>query len=266
MNAFHRFLIFVGVVLFLWCLVYVLFAKKYLPKSVARVVARIYFYPMLPVNLAYAWLTSRGNWWDSFALPDDSKGPALLLGSVPVTWKGHVDQLHALGVKAVVNLCDEYEGPTREYLVHSIEQLHLPTIDHEEPTVEDIHQAMAFIRRHRELGHGVYIHCKGGHGRSAAVAFCWLLSECNMSPQEAQEFLLSKRRVRRTLASQPNILQFIDLLPVDNLEEHEQQSYQSESPTEPRSEPSSPVISPRRNSKRRNSQDADETTNLIRNK
>lgn len=36
---------------------------------------------------------------------------------------------------------------------------------------------MDFIKEHKERGEKVYVHCKAGHGRAAAVALCWLMHE-----------------------------------------------------------------------------------------
>ena len=41
-------------------------------------------------------------------------------------------------VRGVINMCEEYGGPTHKYKKLGIEQLHLPTTDHFEPTVEDM--------------------------------------------------------------------------------------------------------------------------------
>lgn len=41
-------------------------------------------------------------------------------------------------VRGVINLCEEYRGPLRKYKELGMEQLHLPTTDHFEPTVDDL--------------------------------------------------------------------------------------------------------------------------------
>ena len=58
-------------------------------------------------------------------------------------------------------------------------------MDHKEPTVEAMRTAVSFIEHHRKRGSGVYIHCKSGRGRSAAIAMAWLLEVKKMRPLEA---------------------------------------------------------------------------------
>ncbi|TYZ68073.1 hypothetical protein PybrP1_013082 [[Pythium] brassicae (nom. inval.)] len=84
--------------------------------------------------------------------------------------------------------------------------------DHTEPSLGDIETAMAFIKEKQASGVRVYVHCKGGNGRSAAIAFCWLLYARNMTLLEAQEYISDKRRVRKSLYKQPVIVAFYDRL------------------------------------------------------
>ena len=136
----------------------------------------------------------------------------VLLGAVPLAIFGHVNKLRAMGVRGVVNMQREYSGPVASYSRGSvkIEQLHLPTVDHEEPRVEDLQRAVEFIRKHASSGGRVLVHCKGGHGRSAAVAAAWLMTSegGNHTPRMAQEKLNAVRHVRKKLFKQDNIKTF----------------------------------------------------------
>jgi atypical dual specificity phosphatase len=116
---------------------------------------------------------------------------------MPLSW--HVKLLVKEGVKAVVNTCDEYSGPVEEYEVHGIKQLHIPTVDHFEPTLADTIKAIDFIDKHAEKGEGVYIHCKSGVGRSGNIAFCWLLKKRRESLEETNSYIQTRRRVKRNL-------------------------------------------------------------------
>ena len=151
--------------------------------------------------LAYNHFTKR-QWFTRFS-------DGAYLGCAPVACVGHVDTLQDLGVTGVVNLCDEYDGPQAAYDTRGITQLRLPVIDHCEPTVTDIEKAMLFLKEHRRAGGAVFIHCKGGHGRSAAVALCWLVFHDGLSPDEAQRQLLSVRYTsRNTIYDTHSLLQY----------------------------------------------------------
>jgi atypical dual specificity phosphatase len=117
-------------------------------------------------------------------------------------------------VRGVVNFCEEYQGPVAAYRRLGIQQLRLPTADHFEPSLADLQTCVRFIRRHQAQGQRVYVHCRAGHGRSAAGVLAWLLA------QDAQgadlhtwnERLSAKRNVRQSLWKQPNMRRFYDNL------------------------------------------------------
>ena len=185
-------------------LTYILLEKKILPRSWWLPLSKLYFWPLLLPNFLIR--MARGNYFS------DVDG-GVMLGSTPIVFAGHVAALHSDGVRAVVNLQAEYSGPVRAYTEHQIEQLWLPVIDHTEPSLQILIDAVAFIGHHRALKHRVLVHCKGGHGRSAAVAAAWLISAAGggMSPEAAQRRLSSLRDVRSTLYLQSDIRAFYEL-------------------------------------------------------
>lgn len=99
------------------------------------------------------------------------------LGCAPISFLGHPQQLAELGVCGVVNMCDEYAGPIDAYKKLKIRQLRLPTVDHFEPSLSQMQEAVAFIESYRKRGEKVYVHCKAGHGRAASIALVWLMSK-----------------------------------------------------------------------------------------
>jgi atypical dual specificity phosphatase len=121
---------------------------------------------------------------------------------------GRLEEALRHGIGGVVNMMDEYTGPEKTYKKHGVEQLRLPTVDHCEPCLDDLRQAVAFISRIRCEGQSVLVHCKSGKGRSAAVAMCWLMKAKGMNPKTAQRWLLARRNVRPKLCHQPNVLAF----------------------------------------------------------
>ena len=67
--------------------------------------------------------------------------------------------------------------------------------------------AISFIKRHEAHGNRVYVHCRAGHGRSAAAVFAWLMyKDPNLELQLLNAQLRKQRDVRKTLWKQPNIL------------------------------------------------------------
>jgi len=185
--------------------VYVLYATGKLPHKVGRVFGRLWHYVSLPPIIVAQALGLRGNLFDKV---DEN----VYIGGIPLYY--HVPVLKEAGINAVVNLCDEYAGPVAHYKIHGIEQLYIPTIDHTEPVFEDLVKAVEFIDKQVKKGNKVLIHCRAGRGRSAAVAFCWVLYHHGYRDLEsAQTYLSSKRKkVRKVLYKQPNILKYYDHL------------------------------------------------------
>jgi atypical dual specificity phosphatase len=110
-------------------------------------------------------------------------------------------------------MCDEYPGPLKKYQRLGIRQLWLPTVDHFEPSLEHLKYAVAFIAEHKALNKRVYVHCRVGHGRSAAVVFAWMLyNNPSADPKLLNEKLCDQRDVRKTLWRQPNVQRFHSLL------------------------------------------------------
>jgi len=92
-----------------------------------------------------------------------------------------------------------------------MDQLYLPTIDHTEPTLEFIQKGVDYIHERTRKGDKAYIHCKGGHGRSGAIAIAWIYATQDVTLIEAQKILKSKHPyVRQTLYLQPNVKAFAE--------------------------------------------------------
>ncbi|KAL3797483.1 hypothetical protein ACHAW5_010092 [Stephanodiscus triporus] len=175
---------------------YVLNQKHMLPMPIGKVVSKALFWPTIPITIS----RRMGKWT---TVVDN----AVVMGGAPFGWCGYPDRLSKqFNVRGVVNMCDEYRGPVSSYKKLGIEHLRLPTVDHFEPSVEDLKKAVAFIQRHEHNGDRVYVHCRAGHGRSAAAVYAWLLyKEPLADPKDLNEKLCSMRDVRKSLWKQPNI-------------------------------------------------------------
>ncbi len=110
----------------------------------------------------------------------------VLLGVAPLSILGLPECLQAAGVKGVVNMCDEFEGPVEEYNRRGIKQLRLRTVDHVQPSVGNLIKGVKWINKYKEKGEKVYVHCKAGHGRSSALVMAWLMAQEKGSPEELQ--------------------------------------------------------------------------------
>ena len=165
-----------------------------------RLKARTIFYPTLWWNMLLGRLLGVRRWWDRV---DDH----VLLGALP--FSGDVPQMVAEGVRAVVNTCEEYEGPVEQYRKFEIEQLRIPTVDFTHPELSDVEQAVEFMDRHIAAGETVYVHCKAGRARSATVVMCWMIKNQQQSAEEIQKQLNRCRpHINQRLAQRPVVQEF----------------------------------------------------------
>lgn len=171
---------------------------------VRRWVARLLFVPTLGWNLLLARVLHLRHWWDQI-------DAGVYLGALPLA--RDVPQWAALGVSAVVNMCEEYAGPEAAYRHAGIEQLRLPTVDFTSPSLDQVQRGVAFMNDQLARGRGVYVHCKAGRARSATVVLCWLVATRGMSPEAAQAWIRTRRpHVHPRLARRAVVRQFCAVL------------------------------------------------------
>lgn len=182
---------------------YVLNQSHLLPRPLSRRVSRALFWPTLPITV----VKRIGHWTTDV---DD----VVIMGGAPFGFVGLPQTLHEKGVRGVINLCEEYHGPSRCYQQLGMTELRLPTTDHFEPSLSSLQAAVSFVRSHANRGERVYVHCRAGHGRSAAAVMAWKMSQatlpCDM--QRLNDELRQKRNVRSTLWKQPNLKQYHQIL------------------------------------------------------
>lgn len=107
--------------------------------------------------------------------------------------------LAARGITAVVNLRVEFDD--NDHGIAPPRYLHLPTVDDEAPTVEQLRQGVSFIAEEIGNGGGVYVHCKSGVGRAATMAAAYLIST-GLTPTQAWARLRENRPFIRPTAVQ----------------------------------------------------------------
>jgi protein-tyrosine phosphatase/membrane-associated phospholipid phosphatase len=100
-------------------------------------------------------------------------------------------------VTAVLDLTGEF-AEARPFL--SVAYLNLQVLDLTAPTPAQLRAAVDFINAHRGTG-TVYVHCKIGYSRSAAVVGAWLL-DAGLAAT-AEQAIASIRAVRPTLVVRP---------------------------------------------------------------
>lgn len=151
------------------------------------------------------WLKTR-NWWDEV-------DPRVVLGAFP--FSVDASRLAKIGIKGVVNTCEEYAGPVGEYQKYGIEQFRMPTIDFTHPKIDDVIAAVDFMDATIAKGassdepHRVYVHCKAGRARSATVVICWLMKTRQISKEDAQQVINRARpHVNQRLCSRPVVIEF----------------------------------------------------------
>ena len=119
-------------------------------------------------------------------------------------------------------MCQEYPGPKMDYQRYNIEQLWLPTVDFNPPSIDAVRKGVEFLEQKTNNKQRVYVHCKAGRARSATIVICWLVKHRGMNPQEAQAHLLACRpQVNPHLLNRPVVREFLGL-------------QQSEKPKDPR--------------------------------
>jgi predicted NAD-dependent protein-ADP-ribosyltransferase YbiA (DUF1768 family)/protein-tyrosine phosphatase len=110
-----------------------------------------------------------------------------LFGSFPD--QSSVTELEKEGVRVFVNLTYDHEKKISPYQTN-YQKISFPIPDREVP--ENILEFSSFIVKLTQIikselrtGERMYIHCKGGHGRSGVVVACILAYMFNLSPKDA---------------------------------------------------------------------------------
>jgi protein-tyrosine phosphatase/membrane-associated phospholipid phosphatase len=126
---------------------------------------------------------------------------------VPGVWIGRVlNKTEAAaaveqGVTAVLDLTTEFSEPAP---FRAVNYFNLPILDLTTPTQEQLNRAVAFIVQHAAKG-TVYVHCKAGYSRTAAVAGAYLLTSQRAATVE--EAIMRVREVRPTIVVRPEAVE-----------------------------------------------------------
>lgn len=107
------------------------------------------------------------------------------------------------GVTAVLDLTAEF-SETR--CLRRLTYLNLPILDLTAPTLEALHQGVAFLEEHAAK-EGVYVHCKVGYSRTAAFAGAYLIA--SGQAKNAEEAMACLREVRPSMVIRPEIVRVL---------------------------------------------------------
>ncbi|HEU5087346.1 MAG TPA: dual specificity protein phosphatase [Roseiflexaceae bacterium] len=132
----------------------------------------------------------RAQWSRTFGLNVSQIDDMLFVGGQfrPEQWP----LLHALGIRAVLSLQEEYEdmfhGPPPE------RTLRLLVPDFQPPTIEQLREAVTFIEQAHADGLPVMVHCHAGVGRAPLTAAAYLIRD-GRSAADVMAFLKSARPI-----------------------------------------------------------------------
>ncbi|GBP46998.1 Phosphatidylglycerophosphatase and protein-tyrosine phosphatase 1 [Eumeta japonica] len=168
--------------------------------------ARVTFYPTLLYNVLMEKVTTR-RWYDRI---DET----VILGALP--FQNMTRQLiENENLKGVVSMNETYElkvfsNDADKWREHGVEFLQLATTDiFEAPDQDKLYEGVRFINKFlpsnaklakfrgnsdSDVNSGtVYVHCKAGRTRSATLVGCYLMMKNGWSPEEAVNYMRSRR-------------------------------------------------------------------------
>ncbi|SIO36116.1 diacylglycerol kinase family protein [Salinivibrio sp. ES.052] len=89
-----------------------------------------------------------------------------------------IPDLHARGIKGILDVTAEFESLNRFTQSHTISYLSVPVLDHAYPSRSQLMRALQWLHHQRQHHRDVVIHCALGRGRSVMVtaAYLWALS------------------------------------------------------------------------------------------
>lgn len=145
-------------------------------------------------------------WFERFGYAE--VGERLLVGAYPVD-EHDVAELTRAGAEVLVNLCEdaEYDHGQREVLGVAlaragIEERRMPVVDYGNLPGETIDRAVRAVIGDLEAGRRVYLHCRAGWQRSAAIAAGAVAIREGLDVEAALERVRERKPTAEPLAHQ----------------------------------------------------------------
>jgi protein-tyrosine phosphatase len=143
--------------------------------------------------------------------------PVLFVG--PQYRKAGKRALERWGITASVNMRTEYDDA-----LHGLtfdQYCHLPTVDDQAPTLDQLDRGVEFIGKVLSDGGKVYIHCAGGIGRAPTMAAAYFIHQ-GMALEEAIELIRRSRPIIRIMPPQLEQLKRFEVLQREAIDESQE--------------------------------------------
>ena len=102
-----------------------------------------------------------------------------------------LEWLRAQGIQLLLSLTEE--PPPRRWINDAgLLLVHIPVVDMEAPTPEQLEKALAAIVQAKEQNMGVAVHCEAGLGRTGVIVACYLVTQ-GLTAKKAMEIVRQLR-------------------------------------------------------------------------
>lgn len=98
-----------------------------------------------------------------------------------------VDRLHAMGIRAIADARGEHDDPADYIRARGMQFLDIPIDATMHMNVTQFETFVSWAREQRDEGRPVYVHCRNGVHRAAALTMAWLMAEDGLTFDEADK-------------------------------------------------------------------------------